>query len=894
MKKTNFDERNPVIAKTTGLKSHNNKPIDVSGIIKKCLALTENSKKINRNKLSKDKLAGDNFKISLKQISHNDVKVPDGSKNYPIAKKPTHISFTDSLMHKLLNRKLIAPNTQRTMLNKKRMNTSYTKPSCTSTSNKLAAMSKSIYKTPEDTKKVVVCRSSFMPQIDEEPKVILTEKKERFLIDYLKYNKYGPKDIAIKNDRSYSKGVSDAEDIHGFKFGLYDYSSHLYKDRHNHSLSHNQEMKYTSLHREKSSTQERVKNKSILQKKVDKSEFSNNLMIKNMKELENGGNLYMINDNKSKTRYLSENKANREFELKAVTLGILSSPNNKIKTNTPYDVRRLDNTYISKNSTQSHKKQTNISSFIEKPKQNALKKFGKLVSKNKTQAQPASKREPNSLTKSGTKKKLLSENPEKRLSLEKKSSSVANVHNAICETDYKNKDKLVNLNIITMTPENLRTSEANVIISNNLSSKLSLEDHKKINEHLRRPQDSAFNLSDSLHSTRNIKSILNSRNSKAMDIQSCHKHELSDIDDDDMDMSQSRSAHTFDSHKTKAVKLSRDMASLKAELIKKIKRTIIETQTIPRTSLDFYHISKLLGEGSYGKVYLGTSILSSTTVAIKCYDKTKIKNDTNFKRILQEIEIMKELSHPNIVKLYEVFENKKFIFSVLEYVDNCDLLTRLKENGIFTEQAFMPLFKQLIRALYYLQSQRILHRDIKLDNILLTKDGQAKICDFGVSQRMPLKGLVYEHIGTPAYLAPEILLKKGYNGFKADIWSLGVTSIIALTGHVPFKGDSIEELNNMIINKDVSFDENYKISNNLKRVLKGMLVKNPADRFDLQDIAGILGFKLDKLPDRHTIDETTLVDKIKRFGFSTDQILTTLHEKRINHIYALFKFLQVK
>ena len=126
------------------------------------------------------------------------------------------------------------------------------------------------------------------------------------------------------------------------------------------------------------------------------------------------------------------------------------------------------------------------------------------------------------------------------------------------------------------------------------------------------------------------------------------------------------------------------------------------------------------------------------------------------------------------------------MFIALEYAQNGDLLDKIKREGKFSESEYLPMFEGILSALGHIHSKGILHRDIKLDNILIDKHGKIKLCDFGVSWKMPEKGKVYEHIGTPAYLAPEIIKEKGYNGFGADVWSLGVMTYIALTGEVPF------------------------------------------------------------------------------------------------------------
>lgn len=239
-----------------------------------------------------------------------------------------------------------------------------------------------------------------------------------------------------------------------------------------------------------------------------------------------------------------------------------------------------------------------------------------------------------------------------------------------------------------------------------------------------------------------------------------------------------------------------------------------------RTTLDYFHITKLLGEGSYAKVYLAHSVLCELPVALKCFDKNKLNDDKNYERLNQEITILTSLDSQYIIKLYEIFENDKWIFLVLEYIDDLDLLNWLKNNGKFSEETFFPIFIQICRGLYYLQKKHILHWDIKLDNILINKNNEIKICDFGISRLLFPDVITYEHIGTPAYLAPEIIKESGYKNYQSDIWSLGIMSFIAMTGMVPFKGNDIETLNHNILNDSIDFENAWiKLSSWMKQVL---------------------------------------------------------------------------
>ena len=126
---------------------------------------------------------------------------------------------------------------------------------------------------------------------------------------------------------------------------------------------------------------------------------------------------------------------------------------------------------------------------------------------------------------------------------------------------------------------------------------------------------------------------------------------------------------------------------------------------------------------------------------------------------------------------------------------------------------------------------------MKLDNILMDSKGNVKICDFGISKQLSSNEVIYEYLGTPAYLAPEIIKEEGYSGFGADVWSLGIMSFISMTGLVPFKGqgDDLNELNHNIINNEIDLD-NHRIRLTLrtKIILKKMLKKNPNERIPIE------------------------------------------------------------
>ena len=259
----------------------------------------------------------------------------------------------------------------------------------------------------------------------------------------------------------------------------------------------------------------------------------------------------------------------------------------------------------------------------------------------------------------------------------------------------------------------------------------------------------------------------------------------------------------------------------------------------PKTKLRFYKYGRLLGRGAFGKVNLSLHILTGRLVAIKSINKEKLQNERYLKKIKNETSIMKILSNSkNIVKFYETYETKKHICIVMEYICAGDLLSYLKKRTRLTEPAAKFIFKQIILALKYIHKNNIIHRDIKLDNILIDLDNNIKICDFGVSRIIAKNEIMNEQCGTLAYIAPEILLNQGYQGFGIDIWSSGILLYAMLNGGVPFKGSSASELKNIIIKgefkeiKGVSYEANNIIKRLLcvdpnKRIIEDEILKHP-------------------------------------------------------------------
>ncbi|CAD8067555.1 unnamed protein product [Paramecium sonneborni] len=333
-------------------------------------------------------------------------------------------------------------------------------------------------------------------------------------------------------------------------------------------------------------------------------------------------------------------------------------------------------------------------------------------------------------------------------------------------------------------------------------------------------------------------------------------------------------------------------------LANRIAYTIKTKKRIPPSTPDFYKSCYVIGKGAFAKVYLGIHILTGAKVAMKIIEKSTLKSESAKKRLLLEITIMKILSqYKQFTQLYEVFETKQQIYIIMEYVEGGDLMKWTKEKPIPEIQA-KNIFNQLILALQIFQTHNILHRDIKLDNILLQEDS-IKICDFGVSRQIIKGQKILEQCGTPAYMAPEILFSKiGYEGFASDIWSSGVLLYILLVGKVPFKGNNMNELNHNIQNGQLNFIEMKKqnLSNESVDLIKSMLNVNPKVRITLTEIINHQWLKDQNIKQQKQTSniqnlDLKVISQIELYGYQREFIIKSLQNQTLCHINAIYSIL---
>ncbi|MCI4394423.1 hypothetical protein PGIGA_G00168430 [Pangasianodon gigas] len=242
--------------------------------------------------------------------------------------------------------------------------------------------------------------------------------------------------------------------------------------------------------------------------------------------------------------------------------------------------------------------------------------------------------------------------------------------------------------------------------------------------------------------------------------------------------------------------------------------------------MEQYHVLEMIGEGSFGRVYKGRRKFSGQVVALKFIPKVG-RSEKELRSLKREIEIMRGLKHPNIVLLLDSFETQTEVVVVTEYAEG-ELFQILEDDGSLPESQVREIACQLVSALYYLHSHRILHRDMKPQNILLGKGGVVKLCDFGFARAMSVSTLVLTSIkGTPLYMSPELVEEKPYD-HTADLWSLGCILYELHTGAPPFYTNSIFQLVQLIVKDPVKWPEN--MSQGCTNFLKGLLNKDPQKR----------------------------------------------------------------
>ncbi|EAR99912.2 Serine/Threonine kinase domain protein (macronuclear) [Tetrahymena thermophila SB210] len=254
--------------------------------------------------------------------------------------------------------------------------------------------------------------------------------------------------------------------------------------------------------------------------------------------------------------------------------------------------------------------------------------------------------------------------------------------------------------------------------------------------------------------------------------------------------------------------------------------------------MERFEIKACIGKGSYAVVKLARDTHTDKNVAIKMYDKYKLIDPQKRNNVKREIAILNKLDHSNIIKLYQTIDTRSSVNLVMEYISSQSLRQFMKaQEGRQLEERYARLiFKQLVSAVQYCHEWEVIHRDIKLENVMLdiSNNHQIKLIDFGFAIRIPSDKKLNIFCGTPSYMSPEITKKREYFGKPADVWSLGVVLYALVCGRFPFKGKDDNDLFRKIQSGDFKIPGN--VSQSATRLINKLLKLNPEDRPTAKEI----------------------------------------------------------
>ncbi|THC99085.1 hypothetical protein EYZ11_001406 [Aspergillus tanneri] len=283
--------------------------------------------------------------------------------------------------------------------------------------------------------------------------------------------------------------------------------------------------------------------------------------------------------------------------------------------------------------------------------------------------------------------------------------------------------------------------------------------------------------------------------------------------------------------------------------------SVVSNKGKRKTHIGPWQLGRTLGRGSTGRVRLAKHALTGQTAAIKIVSKKSAAiaqsesiaaMDRNIggssgtgarpmpSGIEREVVIMKLIEHPNVISLYDVWENRGELYLVLEYVEGGELFDYVSNHGPLPEEEAVRIFRQIIAGLGHCHRFNICHRDLKPENILLDAWHNVKLADFGMAALQPIGHWLNTSCGSPHYAAPEIIYGRRYRGDKADIWSCGIILYALLTGYLPFDGGDLPKTLQLV--KKAEFFIPREISYEAADLIQRILQKKPEDRITMDNI----------------------------------------------------------
>ena len=258
------------------------------------------------------------------------------------------------------------------------------------------------------------------------------------------------------------------------------------------------------------------------------------------------------------------------------------------------------------------------------------------------------------------------------------------------------------------------------------------------------------------------------------------------------------------------------------------------SQATRSKNIGHYVIGKTIGEGTFGKVKLGTHLLTGEKVAIKILEKARISDVADVERVAREIHILKMLRHPNIIQMYEIIETTKELYLIMEYCSGGELFDYIVARSKVKEKEAIRFFLQIIAGVEYIHKLGVVHRDLKPENLLLDHNKNIKLVDFGLSNTYKGSELLKTACGSPCYAAPEMIAGRRYVGLQVDIWSCGVILFALIAGYLPFEDENTGQLYKKIMKGDFVCPK--FLSAEAKDLLNCVLCTDPDKRYTIEQI----------------------------------------------------------
>ncbi|KAJ5500503.1 hypothetical protein N7453_009554 [Penicillium expansum] len=297
-----------------------------------------------------------------------------------------------------------------------------------------------------------------------------------------------------------------------------------------------------------------------------------------------------------------------------------------------------------------------------------------------------------------------------------------------------------------------------------------------------------------------------------------------------------------------------------------------------------YTLGRLIGKGSFGKVYLASHKLTNGSKVVL---KSSSKEDTN---LVREIHHHRQFLHPHIARLYEVVVTESLVWLVLEYCPGDELYNYLLRHGPLPVEKVKRIFTQLVGAVAYVHSKSCVHRDLKLENIMLDKQENVKLCDFGFTREYEGKASYLQTFcGTICYSAPEMLKGEKYAGEKVDVWSLGIILYALLAGELPYDDDDDQITKKRILSDEPTFND--KFTDDAKALINLLLSKRPLIRPSLDEILAhpflsehapeqLAILKIPRPSPFTTPLEKTTLQRMKSAGVNIDEVIENVLAQR--------------